>query len=97
MPGWQNAIFIRAEAVDMADSFVPCTLGHELGHVLTDGEFGPPPQPPGAHSQVSTNLMFPEGTYVETYDAPKRLDDVQNEDARADSGPNTLPALLQKK
>jgi hypothetical protein len=104
LPGMQNTILVYETAVDgrdlpMNNPFVnrsralPFTAGHEAGHVLFDESF---PGDVKGHSPDSLNLLFKIPSTYETLDATKRLTSDQNTDARADSGPDTTPALLHR-
>jgi hypothetical protein len=90
LPGWHNLCIIREDCVDTSDAGWPILAGHEAGHAIFDIDNG-------GHSLNPNNLFFATATSVQSYNAPKRLTDAQNLDARTDSGPGTPNALLKKK
>ena len=83
--GIENTIFIDERAVDTDDAEMPFSFGHEIGHVLTNGDF--PAADSTGHSADSWNLMKSGTDAVDTWGASKRLNADQIMDVRLDSGP----------
>jgi len=88
IPALINTTFLKETAVDADDTDDPFCAGHEIGHILFDGD---------DHSTIPTNLFKAPASTTEGYDKTKRLTSDQNTDARNDSGPNAVPAILKKK
>ena len=87
--GIENTTFVVEDALNAADAGLPFTFGHELGHILFNGDYtgdDPMNHEPGNPQ----NLMTDGGTSTtDAWDASKRLTSVQIDDARLDSGPNS--------
>ena len=93
-----STIFLVEKTADESDDW-GTVAGHEVGHALLAGTGN------GDHSPVLTNLMYgsafdPEAGVLaeyENYGDPKRLTEAQQDQVRADSGPqNGGIVLLQQ-